>query len=220
MGFPILFLDTACVAEIRQAAETGLVHGIATNPDKLRQSGLSMDRFLREVRGFFDGPIAFQALGRTVEEICDCARKIHQKDPQLAVKVAVNEPGLAAVRILVSEGIRTNATLIFTPSQGLLAGLLGSPFISPFVGRARMSGLDGIETIRQIRQLYDRLHIDRTCIIAASIKDSAQAIEALLAGAHSLAVPFRVFEAMCQHPMTEQGLSLFTEASRSPGKAS
>jgi len=211
MGAYRIFLDTADVAQIRDAVSTGLIDGIATNPDKVSRSGKSYRQVVEEIRAFFDGPIAVQAVGHTTEEVCACARKLHRIDPGLAVKIASNKPGLAALKTLVSEGVKTNATLIFNPTQGLLAGLAGSPFISPFIGRARMAGHDGVETIRSIRKLYDALDITQTCIIAASIKDVQQVIDSIIAGAHSVAVTFEVFEAMCEHPMTTDGLDKFIE---------
>jgi transaldolase len=206
-----IFLDTADVAQIRDAVSTGLIDGIATNPEKVSQSGKSYRQVVEEIRRFFNGPIAVQAVGRTTEETCACARKLHRIDPLLAIKITANKQGLAAVKILVPEGIRTNATLMFNPTQAVLAGLAGSPFISPFVGRAKMVGETGIEGIRKMRQLLDAFGLRRTNLIAASIKDVDQVIESILAGAHSVAVPFQVFEAMCEHPLTGDGLDAFTE---------
>ncbi|MCE5198512.1 MAG: transaldolase family protein [Armatimonadota bacterium] len=208
---PRIFLDTANVEQIRDAVSTGLIDGIATNPGKVAESGKSYRQVVEEIREFFDGPIAVQALGSTVEEICECARGLHSMDPMLAVKVTANKAGLAAVKILAAEGVRTNATLIFNPTQGLLAGLAGSPFISPFIGRAKMCGHDGTEVISLIRQMYDAYGITNTCIIAASIKDVDQVISSILAGAHAVAITFNIFEAMCEHPLTSNGLAAFTE---------
>jgi transaldolase len=116
---------------------------------------------------------------------------------------------LPAIKPLVSEGVRTNATLMFNPTQALMAGLAGSPFISPFIGRARMTGSNGIDAIARMRALYDAWGINNTCIIGASIKDVEQVIEVILAGAHAIAVPFALFEAMMAHPLTENGVAGF-----------
>ncbi len=204
-----IFLDTAELAEIRDAVSTGLVDGIATNPNKIAQSGKTYRQVLDEIRQCFAGPIAFQAMGQTTDEIIQHALEIHQMDPLLAVKVVANRTGLPALRPLVAAGVRTNATLMFNPTQALLAGLAGSPFISPFIGRARMTGSDGIEAIRQMRQLYDAWGLTQTVIIGASIKDVTQVIDVILAGAHSVAVPFAVFAAMMEHPLTAQGVQHF-----------
>jgi transaldolase len=206
-----IFLDTADTAQIKDAVSTGLIDGIATNPDKVAQSGKSYRQVVEDIRKFFDGPIAVQAIGRTTEEICECARQLHKIDNLLAVKITANRAGLAAVKILVPEGIRTNATLMFNPTQALMAALAGSPFISPFIARANMAGHDGINAIMQMRQLLDAFGLHHTNLIAASIKDVDQVIESILAGADSVAVPFHIFEAMCEHPLTSQGLDKFTE---------
>jgi transaldolase len=211
MATPRIFLDTADLAQIEDAVSTGLIDGIATNPEKIAQAGKSYRQTVAEIRQFFDGPIAVQAVGRTREEICGCARRLHQIDPMLAIKIAANKEGIAAVKTLVPEGVRTNATLIFNPTQGLLAALAGSPFLSPFVGRAKMAGHSGIETIRKIRQLLDAFGLRSTTLVAASIKDVDQVIESIIAGADGVAVPFHVFEAMCEHALTAQGLDAFTE---------
>jgi transaldolase len=205
-----IFLDTAELDEITQAVSTGLVDGVATNPEKIARSGKTYRQVLDEIREVFEGPIAFQALGTTTDELMQHALEIHRMDPLVAVKVTADRAGLPAVRPLVAEGVRTNATLIFNPAQGLLAGLAGSPFISPFVGRARMAGGDGIEAVARIRRLYDAWDIE-TAIIGASIKDVEQVIDVILAGAHAVAVPFSVFEAMMEHPMTAAGLSAFMD---------
>jgi len=209
MSIPRIFLDTSDVSQLRDAVSTGLVDGVATNPEKVAKEGKSYREVIAEIRQFFEGPIAVQAVGYTTEEICACARVLHEIDPMLAIKIPANKAGLTAVKILVPEGIRTNATLIFNPTQGLFAALAQSPFISPFVGRAKMVGYNGIETIRRIRQLLDAFELDKTMLIAASIKDVDQVIESILAGAHAVAVPFDVFEAMCEHPQTSEGLDVF-----------
>lgn len=207
-----IFLDTADIDEIRDAVSTGLIGGIATNPDKIAQSGKTYAQVCGEIRRFFEGPIAFQSLGRTPEDVVKHALEIHRMDPLLAVKVTANKVGLGVIRQLVAEGVRTNATLIFNPTQGLLAGLAGSPFISPFIGRATMIGENGVGTIGAIREMFDAFDIEDTNIIAASIKNVDQVIQAVLAGAHSVAVPFAVFEAMMDHPMTTRGLEQFLGA--------
>ncbi len=204
-----IFLDTAELSEIQDAVSTGLVDGVATNPNKIARSGKTYRQVLDEIRRFFDGPIAFQAMGRTTDEIIQHALEIHRMDPLLAVKVVADRTGLPAIRPLVAEGVRTNATLIFNPAQALLAGLAGSPFISPFIGRARMAGGDGVEPIRQMRDLFDAWEITQTAIIGASIKDVAQVIDVIVAGAHAVAVPYGVFTAMMEHPLTEQGIQGF-----------
>jgi len=210
MSIPRIFLDTAEPDQIREAVSTGLVDGIATNPNKIAESGKTYRQVLDGIRRYFDGPIAFQAMGETTEAVIAHAREVHAMDPLLAVKVVANKVGMPAIKPLVAEGVRTNATLIFNPAQALLAGLAGSPYISPFIGRARMVGSDGIEAIGAMRRLYDAWGIDETLIVGASIKDVQQVLDVILAGAHCVAVPFAVFEGMMNHPLTEDGFEHFS----------
>lgn len=209
MSIPRLFIDTAELEEIRAAVATGLVNGVATNPNKIAQSGKTYRQVLDEIREVFDGPVAFQAMGGTTREIMEHAREIHAMDPLLAVKIVANETGIPAIAPLVAEGVRTNATLMFNPAQALMAGLAGSTYISPFVGRARMTGSDGIEAIARMRRLYDAWGIEKTIIVGASIKDVQQVIDVILAGAHAVAVPYSVFRGMMDHPLTERGVEGF-----------
>ena len=210
-----IFLDTAEIDEIKDAVSTGLVHGIATNSNKIARSGKSFSQVVEEIRNVFDGPIALQSVGETTEEICQCARRLNAIDPGLAIKVIANKAGLTAIKILVEEGICTNATLIYNPTQALLGTLAGSPYLSPFVGRARMVGYDGVETIRKIRQLLCAFGLqEKTNLVAASIKDVDQVIESIIAGADSVAVRFPIFEAMCEHPLTDQGMAGFMDDDR------
>ena len=206
-----VFLDTAEIDQIKHAVSTGLVDGIATNPNKIAISGKTYSKVLIEIRAVFDGPIAFQAMGNTTEEIIKHGLEIHKMDPLLAVKVVANKIGLPALKPLISEGVRTNATLMFNPTQALLAGLAGSPFISPFIGRARTTGANGIEEIAIMRKLLDAWKCDNTCIIGSSMKDVFQVIEVILAGAHAIAIPFDVFEAMMEHPLTDLGMENFKD---------
>jgi len=206
-----IVLDTADVSQIKDAVTTGLVDAVATNPEKVAQSGKSYRHVVEQIRGFFEGPVMLQAVGETAEEICDSARKLNRIDPLLIIKVATNKAGLTAVKILVAEGVTTNATLVFNPAQALMAALLQSASVSVFVGRARMCGYDGIETVRKVRQLFDAFECKNTAIAACSIKDVQQVIDSIIAGAHTVAVPFNVFEAMCEHPLTAGGLAAFMD---------
>ena len=206
--YPRVFLDTANIEQIRDAVATGVVDGIATNPEKLRDAGLTREEAVGEIRSFFDGPIAVEAIGRAAGEIEEEALRLSEISSAIAIKIPANYEGLKAVARLAPKGVLTNATLIFNPGQGLAAGLSGSPFISPFVGRAKMFGADGIDCIRDIRACYDAFGIE-TCIIAASIKDVQQVIESIKAGAHSVAVTYPIFRAMLDHPGTEAGVESF-----------
>lgn len=209
MGKLRIVLDTADVSRIKDAVTTGLVDAVATNPEKVAQSGNSYRQVVEQIRRFFEGPVMLQAVGETTGQICDSARKLNRIDPSLIIKIAANKAGLTAVKILVAEGLKTNATLVFNPAQALLAALANSTSVSVFVGRARMCGYDGIETVRKVRQLFDAFECKNTAVAACSIKDVKQVIDSVIAGADTVAVPFNVFEAMCEHPLTGSGLAAF-----------
>lgn len=209
MAFRI-FLDTADVGEIRDAVSTGIVAGIATNPNKMFKAGMQYEKVIKEVTSFFDGPIAVEAISTSAADIIEEAQRLSKMGPNMAVKIPANKEGIKAVSKLVPMGVKTNATLIFSPAQALAAGLAGSPFISPFIGRATDCGYDGISLFKDIRAIYDTYKI-QTTVIAASIKNIRQAIDAIIAGADSLALTYEVFEQLFAHPMTEIGIKKFTE---------
>jgi transaldolase len=204
MDRPRIFIDTANLEELKEAVSTGIVDGIATNPEKIAATGKGYREVVSAIREFYKGPIAVQSMGKTASEITEHALKLHSMDSNLAVKVTCNMEGIKAIGELVPKGVRTNCTLIYSPSQGLAAGLARSTFVSPFIGRSEMAGYDGIELIRKIRNMYDSYGID-TCIVAASIKSVRQVTESVLAGAHAIAVTWPVFTQMIHHPMTEHG---------------
>ncbi len=139
------------------------------------------------------------------------ARGLARIHRNIAVKVPLMPEGLKAVKILSRERVKTNVTLCFSPTQALLAAKAGATYISPFIGRAKMVGQEGLDAIRKMRQVMDAFGLNRTNLIAASIKDVDQVIESILAGAHSVAITFPIFEAMCEHPLTTKGLDSFIE---------
>ncbi len=206
-----IFLDTADVSQIRDAVSTGIVTGIATNPNKMAKAGRRYEDVIAEIRTFFDGPVAVEAISTKSADIVEEALRLSALAPNLAVKIPANKEGIRAISQLVPQGVCTNATLIFNPGQALAAGLAGSPFISPFIGRATYYGQNGLQIFRDIRKMYDAFNIRGTTVIAASIKNVREAIDAVIAGADSLALTYEVFEQLFDHFMTEQGIQRFTE---------
>lgn len=204
-----IFIDTADVGQIRDAVSTGIVAGIATNPNKMAKAGRTYEAVISEITSFFDGPIACEAISTKAEDIIVEAQRLNQLGPHMAVKVPTNKEGIKAISKLVPMGICTNSTLIFNAGQALAAGLAGSPFISPFIGRATAIGYDGIQLFREIRAIYNAFDI-KSCVIAASIKNIRDAIEVIAAGADSLALTYEIFEQLFYHPLTEAGIAAFT----------
>jgi len=208
-----LFLDSADIDKLKIAVETGIVHGIATNPNKIAQTGQSYTLVISTIRKFFDGPISVQAMGRNADELVRHALELHRMDKNLAIKIPCCIEGIRAIKELVPQGVKTNCTLMFSPTQGFAAGLAGSPYVSPFVGRSESAGYDGIKLIRKIRQIYDAFNIS-TCIIAASIRNAMQVTESIIAGAHAVAVTWPIFEEMINHPLTAHGYEGFESVFR------
>jgi transaldolase len=207
---PRIFLDSADVGQVQKALESGVVSGIATNSSKVAETGKTVETVYREIASIFDGPIAVQAVGSTAEELIRHARELNSLGPNVVVKVPTTSEGVKAISRLVKEGVQTNATLIFRPSQALAAALAGTPIISPFIGRANDIGLDGIATIAEIRKVYDAFGLD-VLVIAASVRNVEQAINSIIVGADAIAVRYEIFEQMLKHPLTELGAAKFLQ---------
>lgn len=208
MAFRI-FLDTANVNEIKEAVKTGIIDGIATNPNKMAQVGRKYEEVIYDIRVFFDGPIAVEAISTQCDAIVEEATRLSAISKNIVIKIPANKEGIKAIARLVPAGIITNATLIFNPAQALVAGLAGSPFISPFIGRVNSCGQDGLALFRDVRKMYDAYGI-KSVVIAASIKNCRDAIDAVIAGADSLALTYEIFNEMFEHPLTNLGIEKFT----------
>lgn len=204
-----IFLDTANVDEIKDAVSTGIVDGIATNPNKMAQVGRKYKDVIFDIRKFFDGPIAVEAISQKCDDIVKEAKELSKISSNIVIKIPANKEGIKAISILVPEGVTTNATLIFNPGQALAAGLAGSPFISPFIGRVNSYGQDGLALFRDVRKMYDAFGI-KSVVIAASIKNIRDAIDSVIAGADSLALTYSVFNELFEHPSTDLGIEKFT----------
>jgi transaldolase len=203
-----LFIDTADIAQIRTAYGWGIVDGVTTNPTHIANSGRPFDDVLAEIFSIVDGPISVESVSTNAEGIIAEGRRIAAFHKNAVVKVPVMVEGLKAVKVLASEGIKTNVTLCFSPLQAFLAAKAGATYISPFIHRLDMVGHEGADLIRQIRQIYDNYNY-QTKIIAASIRNVRQVLDCLLAGADVTTMPFNMLEALYQHPLTDDGLESF-----------
>jgi transaldolase len=205
-----LFVDTADVAEIREACSWGIIDGVTTNPTHIANSGRDFDSVLSEIFSLVDGPVSVEAVSTTAEGIIEEGRRIAAFHRNAVVKVPVTVEGLKAVQALARDGVRTNVTLCFSPLQAYLAAKCGATYISPFMNRLDFAGHDGGELIRQIRRIYDNYGF-KTQILAASIRNPAQSLQALLAGADVATMALDMLQAFYRHPMTDQGLQMFLE---------
>ena len=204
-----IFLDTADVREIEEALETGVVHGIATNPNKMAQVGRKYEEVVKDIRSIFSGPVAVEAVSTVAAKIVDEAQRLSAMAENMVIKIPANKEGVKAVSKLVPLGVITNATLICNPAQALMAGLAGSPFISPFIDRVNAIGHNGMQLFSEVRKMYDFYGI-KTVVISASIKNCYDAVQSVIAGADAIAVTYKVFNQMFEHPVTDLGIEQFT----------
>jgi transaldolase len=203
-----LFLDTANVAEIRQAVEWGVIDGVTTNPSLAAQEKEDFAVILPQICRLVNGPISAEVIALDYEGIVKEARQLAEIHENVVVKIPVTPEGLRAVKTLSGEGIKTNVTLVFSSNQALLAARAGATYVSPFLGRLDDIGHDGVELVEEIVALFE-LHDIETEVIAASIRHTAHIPAVALAGAHIATVPFKVLRQMFNHPLTDQGIERF-----------
>ncbi|MDK2784769.1 MAG: transaldolase [Bacillota bacterium] len=205
-----LFLDSANLDEVREAASWGIISGVTTNPTLMAQAGArDFKSVIREICALVPGgPISAEVVSEDTEGMLREARELAALHPQVVIKIPMTPAGTAAVRALKAEGIRTNVTLVFSTAQALLAAAAGASFVSPFVGRLDDTGADGMTVVREIVSIY-RTYGYPTEVIAASIRHPRHVVEAALAGAHIATVPFKVLRQLFEHPLTKQGIERF-----------
>ena len=203
-----LFIDTADVAQIREAWSWGIIDGVTTNPSHVQKSGRKPSEVYREICDIVDGPISLETValeaGGIVKEAYELA-KIHKN---VVIKVPIIKEGLKAVKILAAEGYKTNVTVTFSPVQALLAAKVGATYISPFVGRLDAVGHDGMELVRQIKTIYQNYGF-KTQIITAAARHPLHVLQAALAGSDITTMSFDILQQLYQHPLTDVVLEQF-----------
>ena len=204
------FLDTADVSAIKTINELGVVDGVTTNPTIISREGRDFETVIKEICQIVDGPVSAEVTGVTAEEMITEARDIAKWADNIVVKIPMTMEGLKAVNVLSKENIKTNVTLIFTVSQGLMAIKAGATFISPFVGRLEDIGTDGYQLISDLREIIDFYGFD-TEINAASIRNTVHVENVAKRGAHIATIPDAVFDKMTKHPLTDSGLTQFMQ---------
>jgi len=203
-----LYLDTANVEEIRQAANWGVICGVTTNPSLAAKENADFLTILNSICNIVDGPISAEVVAMDYEEILKEARQLAGVHKNVVVKIPVMPEGMRAVKTLAAEGIRVNVTLVFSVNQALLASRAGAAYVSPFLGRLDDIGQTGVELVRDIVDVID-LHDLDTEVIAASIRHPEHVPRVALAGAHIATLPFKVLEQMFKHPLTDAGIEKF-----------
>jgi transaldolase len=207
-----LFIDTANVEDIKKANDLGVICGVTTNPSLIAKEGRNFVEVIKEITSIVDGPISgeVKATTDTAEGMIAEGREIAKIHPNMVVKIPMTLEGLKATKVLSSEGIKTNVTLIFTANQALLAARAGATFVSPFVGRLDDISEKGTDLIKTISEMF-KLHNIKSEIIAASIRTPMHVTECALAGADIATVPYSVIEQCTKHPLTTAGIEKFVK---------
>ena len=205
------FVDTADVDEIRKANDMGVICGVTTNPSLIAKSGRKFEDVIKEITSIVDGPISGEVKATTTdaEGMIKEGREIAAIHPNMVVKIPMTVEGLKAVKVLSSEGIKTNVTLIFSANQALLAARAGATYVSPFLGRIDDISGYGIDLVRQIADIFDVAKDIHTEIIAASIRNPIHVTDCALVGADIATVPYKVIVQMTKHPLTDAGIEKF-----------
>lgn len=205
-----LFIDTANVEDIKRANDMGVICGVTTNPSLIAKEGRDFVEVIKEITSIVDGPISGEVKATTVdaESMIKEGREIAKIHPNMIVKIPLTEEGLKATKVLSSEGIKTNVTLIFSSTQALLAARAGATYVSPFLGRLDDISSPGIDLVRTIAEIF-QIHGIETEIIAASVRNPIHLIDCALAGADIATVPYSVISQCIQHPLTDIGIEKF-----------
>ncbi|WMM24263.1 fructose-6-phosphate aldolase [Tissierella sp. MB52-C2] len=203
-----LFIDTANIDEIREINEWGVICGVTTNPSLIAKEGRDFKEVVKEISEIVDGPISAEVISLEKDGMLEEARELTKIHKNIVIKIPMTKEGLKAVKVLSSEGIKTNVTLVFSANQALLAARAGATYVSPFIGRLDDIGNEGISLIEDIVNVFNVHNID-TEIIAASIRHNVHVLDAAKAGAHISTIPYKVFSQMLDHPLTNIGIDKF-----------
>lgn len=206
------FVDTAKIEDIKKANDMGVICGVTTNPSLIaKEGGKSQEEVLKEIAEIVDGPISGEVKATTVdaEGMIEEGREIAKLHKNMIVKIPMTVEGLKATKVLSSEGIKCNVTLIFSANQALLAARAGAAYVSPFLGRLDDISTPGIDLIQSISDIFANYPEIKTEIIAASVRNPIHVTDCALAGADIATVPYNVIEQMTKHPLTDKGIEKF-----------
>lgn len=203
-----LFIDTADVNEIRQAADMGLLDGVTTNPSLIAKTGRPFDEVIKEICDIVPGPVSAECVSTEAKALIEEGTKIAKIADNVVVKAPLTPDGLKATKALASDGIKVNVTLCFHPVQALLAAKAGAAYISPFVGRLDDISTDGMAMIADVVSIYENYDF-QTEVLVASVRHPVHVLEAARLGAHVSTIPFKVISQLANHPLTDIGLEKF-----------
>lgn len=202
------FIDTANIDEIKEVHSWGILAGVTTNPSLVAKEGRDFRQVIDEITSIVPGPVSAEVVSTDAEGMIREGEEFGGWADNVVVKVPMTAEGLKATRALSDKGIKTNVTLIFSPNQALLAARAGATFVSPFLGRLDDISFDGMQLVRDVVDIFMTHDID-TEIIAASIRHPMHMVEAALAGAHIATAPYKVYQQMLKHPLTDSGIERF-----------
>jgi transaldolase len=204
-----IFLDTANIDQIRQAARLGVISGVTTNPSLVSKEGLAdYKAVVKEICSIIPGPISVEVLTEESQAMIKQARDISTWAPNVVIKIPATTDGLGVTSALAKEGIKVNFTLCFSLNQAILGALAGATYVSPFVGRLDDIGHNGMELVRDIVDVFTHYQLP-TQVIAASLRHPQHCVAAAKAGAHIATVPYKVLMQMIRHPLTDIGVANF-----------
>ena len=202
------FIDTANVKEIREAASLGVVDGVTTNPSLIAKEGRDFRQVISEICSIVDGPISAEAVSLEADKMVVEGEDLAKIHKNIVVKLPMTKDGLKATKVLAGKGVRVNMTLVFSPSQALLAAKVGAAYVSPFVGRLDDISHYGMDLVRQIMAIYNNYGY-ATEVIVASVRNPLHVVDAAIAGAHIATIPFNVIDQLARHPLTDIGIEKF-----------
>ncbi len=203
-----IFLDTANLEEIKEAASLGLLDGVTTNPSLIAKEGAEFKKRIIEICETVQGPVSAEVTLTDTEGMCRQGRELAKLHPWVVVKVPTTKAGLKAAKCLVGDGIKVNVTLCFSPAQALLVAKTGATYVSPFLGRLDDISHLGMDVIRDIVTIY-RNYSFKTQVLAASLRHPLHVVDAAKAGADVATMPYKVFEMLLKHPLTDKGQDQF-----------
>lgn len=203
------FIDTANMDEIKEIHEWGVLSGVTTNPSLVaKEKDISFHDRLVEICELVEGPVSGEVIALDAKGMIEEGRALAKLHEHIIVKIPMTAEGMKAVKVLASEGIKTNVTLVFNTVQALTAARAGATYVSPFIGRLDDIGLEGLQLIEDISVIF-ALHGISTEIIAASIRDEGHVHGAALKGAHIATIPYKVLKKLTDHPLTDKGIDQF-----------
>lgn len=202
------FIDTANIQEIKEANSLGIIDGVTTNPTLIAKEGRPFEELIREICDIVDGPVSVEAVSTEATGIIDEAKKLTEIHKNVVIKVPLTTEGLKATKVLSSEGINVNITLVFSPVQALMAAKAGAAYVSPFVGRLDDISHSGMDLVDQILAIYENYGFE-TQVIVASIRHPLHVLDAALMGADIATIPFKTIKLLTKHPLTDIGIDRF-----------